>query len=87
MIGRLVCFRDPIHARAAWDAGRRDEVVQTPAAAPYAGYGGFTNFASPAVRRYNIAIAAAAAEPASTTSSTTTCGARTGRSPRCASRG
>ena len=33
MIGRLVCFRDPIHAAAAWKAGRRDEVVQTPAAA------------------------------------------------------
>jgi hypothetical protein len=28
---------------------------------PYAGYGGFTNFANPAVRRYQIAIAVAAA--------------------------
>jgi hypothetical protein len=61
VIGRLVCFRDPIHAAAAWRAGRRDEVVQTPTGGPYAGYGGFTNFASPAVRRYNIAIAVAAA--------------------------
>ena len=61
VIGRLVCFRDPIHAAAAWRAGRRDEVVQTPSGGPYAGYGGFTNFASPAVRRYNIAIAVAAA--------------------------
>ena len=50
VIGRLVAFRDPIHARAAWDAGRRDEVVQTPDGGPYAGYGGFTNFANPAVR-------------------------------------
>jgi hypothetical protein len=61
VIGRLVCFRDPVHAAAAWRDGRRDEVVQTPAGAPYAGYGGFTNFANEAVRRYNIAIAVAAA--------------------------
>ena len=60
MIGRLVCFRDPIHAAAAWKAGRRDEVVQTPDGGPYAGYGGFTNFASPAVRQYNIDVAVAA---------------------------
>ena len=62
VIGRLVCFRDPIHAKAAWDAGRRDEVVQTPAGDPYAGYGGFTNFANPEVRKYNIDVALAAAE-------------------------
>jgi peptidoglycan/xylan/chitin deacetylase (PgdA/CDA1 family) len=61
VIGRLVCFRDPIHARAAWEAGRRDEVVQTPGGAPYAGYGGFTNFANAAVRKYNIDVAVAAA--------------------------
>jgi hypothetical protein len=61
VIGRLVCFRDPIHARAAWKAGHRDEVVQTPGGGPYAGYGGFTNLASPAVRRYQIDIAVAAA--------------------------
>ena len=60
VIGRLVCFRDPIHAAAAWKAGRRNEVVQTPDGSPYAGYGGFTNFASPAVRRYNIDVAVAA---------------------------
>ena len=62
VIGRLVCFRDPIHAAAAWKAGRRNEVVQTPDGGPYAGYGGFTNFASAAVRRYNIDVAVAAAE-------------------------
>ena len=61
VIGRLVCFRDPIAAAASWKAGDRSEVVQTPSGAPYAGYGGFTNFASPAVRRYEIAIAVAAA--------------------------
>jgi peptidoglycan/xylan/chitin deacetylase (PgdA/CDA1 family) len=62
VIGRLVAFRDPIHATAAWRAGRRSEVVQTPGGGPYAGYGGFTNFADPAVRRYNIDVAKAAAK-------------------------
>jgi len=62
VIGRLVCFRDPIHAAWAWKAGRRSEVVQTPDGGPYAGYGGFTNFADPAVRKYNIDIAVAAAK-------------------------
>ena len=61
VIGRLVCFRDPILAAAAWRDGRRDEVVQTPSGEAYAGYGGFTNFANPVVRAYNIAIAVAAA--------------------------
>jgi len=61
VIGRLVCFRDPILAHAAWKAGRRDEVVQTPSGGAYAGYGGFTNPASPAVRAYNVALAVAAA--------------------------
>ncbi len=62
VIGRLVCFRDPILAAAAWTAGRRDEVIQTPSGDRYAGYGGFTNFASPAVRKYNIDVAVAAAK-------------------------
>jgi hypothetical protein len=61
VIGRLVCFRDPIHAAHAWKHGRRDEVVQTRGGAPYAGYGGFTNAASSAVRKYNIDLAVAAA--------------------------
>jgi peptidoglycan/xylan/chitin deacetylase (PgdA/CDA1 family) len=61
VIGRLVCFRDPILAAAAWRRGDRAQVVQTPGGAPYAGYGGFTNFANAAVRRYNIEIALAAA--------------------------
>lgn len=61
VVGRLVCFRDPILAAAAWRRGDRAEVVQTPAGGPYAGYGGFTNFANRTVRRYNIEIARAAA--------------------------
>lgn len=62
VIGRLVCFRDPILATAAWQSGKRDEVVQTPSGGEYSGYGGFTNFANPVVRAYNIAIAVAAAK-------------------------
>ncbi|HUF02486.1 MAG TPA: putative glycoside hydrolase, partial [Gaiellaceae bacterium] len=62
VIGRLVCFRDPIHAQAAWRAGRRSEVVQAPGGGPYAEYGGFTNFADPVVRKYNIDVGVAAAK-------------------------
>ena len=62
VIGRLVCFRDPIHAAYAWNHGRRDEVVQSPGGGPYSGYGGFTNAANPAVRKYNTDIAVAAAD-------------------------
>jgi peptidoglycan/xylan/chitin deacetylase (PgdA/CDA1 family) len=62
VIGRLVCFRDPVHAQAAWRAGRRDEVIQTPGGQAYSGYGGFTNFANPVVRKYNVDVAIAAAK-------------------------
>ncbi len=63
VIGRLVAFRDPIHARAAWKAGDRADVVQTPGGQLYASdYGGFTNLASAAVRRYQIDVAVAAAK-------------------------
>jgi hypothetical protein len=61
VIGRIVCFRDPILAAAAWHAGRRDEVVQTPSGGEYSGYGGFTNFANPVVRAYNVQLAVTAA--------------------------
>jgi peptidoglycan/xylan/chitin deacetylase (PgdA/CDA1 family) len=62
VIGRLVCFRDPVLADAAWATGHHDEVIQTPDGRRYGGYGGFTNFASPVVQRYQIAIAVAAAK-------------------------
>jgi len=62
VIGRLVCFRDPILAQASWKAGHRGRVVQTPSGSLYGGYGGFTNFADPAVRRYQVAVAVAAAK-------------------------
>ena len=61
VIGRLVAFRDPIFASAAWKRGHRDEVIQTPDGQPYSGYGGFSNFANPVVRRYQLDIAKAAA--------------------------
>ena len=61
VIGRLVCFRDPILAAAAWRRGERAQVIQTTGGQRYAGYGGFTNFANRIVRRYNIEVARAAA--------------------------
>lgn len=62
VIGRIVAFRDPIHAEYAWSNGMRDQVIQSPDGGRYQGYGGFTNFAHPEVREYNIAIAREAAE-------------------------
>ncbi|HEY3187588.1 MAG TPA: putative glycoside hydrolase, partial [Solirubrobacteraceae bacterium] len=62
VVGRIVAFRDPVHAAAAWKRGWKNQVIQTPAGGPYSGYGGFTNFADPVVRQYNIDIARRAAE-------------------------
>ena len=57
VIGRLVAFRDPIYARAAWAAGRKDEVILTPDGDMLGTYGGFANYANPTVRQYNLDIA------------------------------
>ncbi len=57
VVGRLVAFRDPIYAEAAWAAGRKDEVLLTPDGDMLSTYGGFANYANPAVREYNIDIA------------------------------
>jgi hypothetical protein len=62
VIGRVVAFRDPVYATWAWEHGRRDEVIQSPDGGEYKGYGGFTNFANPAVRKYNMDIAVEAGE-------------------------
>jgi len=62
VIGRVVCFRDPILSAWAWQHGRRDEVVQTPGGGEFNPAVGFTNFANPAVDAYNIAIAREAAK-------------------------
>jgi hypothetical protein len=57
VIGRLVAFRDPIYATAAWAAGRKAEVLQTPDGEMLGTYGGFANYVHPAVRKYNLDIA------------------------------
>jgi peptidoglycan/xylan/chitin deacetylase (PgdA/CDA1 family) len=62
VVGRIVAFRDPIYATAAWKRGWKSQVIQTPSGGEYSGYGGFTNFASPTVRKYNVDIARAAAQ-------------------------
>ena len=66
VIGRLVVFRDPVLARAAWEEKQRDQVIQTPDGQAYTGgyddVAAFTNFANEAVRDYNIDVAVAAAE-------------------------
>ncbi|HEX6346210.1 putative glycoside hydrolase [Umezawaea sp.] len=64
VVGRLVAFRDPVLARAAWESGAKDQVVQDENGTPWSGgYGGyaFTNFAHPEVRAYNIDLAVEAA--------------------------
>lgn len=64
VVGRLVAFRDPVLARASWDGGQHDRLVQTADGQPWAsGYGdyAFTNFANPDVRAYNIDLATEAA--------------------------
>lgn len=62
VVGRLVAFRDPVYARAAWDAGRTDEVLQAPDGGMLALYGGYANYVHPAVRQYNLELAVEAAE-------------------------
>jgi hypothetical protein len=57
IIGRVVAFRDPILATAAWARGEKDWVLQDAAGNPHGAYGGFTNFMSDSVRKYNIDLA------------------------------
>ena len=57
VIGRVVAFRDPILAKAAWAEGHKDWVLQDSKGQPLGDYGGFTNFMSPEVRKYNIDLA------------------------------
>ncbi|HUS60923.1 MAG TPA: putative glycoside hydrolase, partial [Acidimicrobiales bacterium] len=57
VIGRIVAFRDPVYAAAAWADGRQDEVLQTPTGEMLTTYGGFANYVHPAVRQYNLDLA------------------------------
>ncbi len=63
VIGRPLCFNDPSYAQWAWSHGKHNQVIQTPDGGYYGStYGGFTNFANPVVRRYQIDLAVAAAK-------------------------
>jgi len=62
VIGRIVAFRDPILANAAWNQGYTDAVLQDPEGGMLDAYGGFTNYVNQTVRDYNMAIAIEAAE-------------------------
>ena len=58
VVGRIVTFRDPKLAAAAWAEGHGDQVIQTAGGDIYGGAdGGYTNPASAAVRQYNLDIA------------------------------
>lgn len=64
VVGRIVAFRDPVLGEASWRDGHPDRLVQNADGTPYtSGYGeyGFTNFANPEVRAYNVALAEEAA--------------------------
>lgn len=62
VIGRVVAFRDPIYASAAWAAGRTDEVLQTPAGELFTTPDTYANYVHPAVRTYNLDLALEAVE-------------------------
>lgn len=62
VVGRLVVFKDPAYAKAAWAAGHHDRVIQGPNGLPFSANAGFTNVANAAVRSYNTDIAVEAAK-------------------------
>jgi hypothetical protein len=64
VIARIVALRDPKLAQAAWDEGRKEDLVLTPGGERFGAYaGGFLNAASERVRSYttDLALEAAAA--------------------------
>lgn len=62
VVGRIVAFRDPMLATAAWDRGDHDRVIQTPSGDRFPAYdGGFVNYANADVREYNLDLAVEAA--------------------------
>jgi len=63
VIARIVTLRDPKLAQASWDAGRKEDLVQTPDGQRFGAYGGgFLNTASARVRDYTVALAVEAAQ-------------------------
>jgi hypothetical protein len=67
VVGRLVVFRDPTLAKAAWEGGQREQVLQNELGQPYNGkyggkFGSFTNPFNETVRKYNSAVALEAAQ-------------------------
>ncbi len=63
VVGRIVAFRDPMLAEAAWAKGDSDWVIQTPDGQRFPAYGGgFVNYANAGVRRYNLDIAVEASK-------------------------
>jgi hypothetical protein len=57
VVGRVVAFRDPILAKAMWDGGQHDWVVQDANGNALGAYGGFANFANADVQKYNLDVA------------------------------
>ena len=65
VIGRIVCFLDPVVASHASKTGNTEMLVLTPDGQPFrSGYGdvAFTNFANPAVQAFLIELAVEAGE-------------------------
>ncbi|MFL6125932.1 putative glycoside hydrolase [Actinophytocola sp.] len=65
VVGRLVAFHDPILAKASWESGHPNRVLQRTDGTPWSGsYGqyAFTNFADPEVVGYNVDLATEAAK-------------------------
>ena len=63
VIARIVSLRDPKLAEASWEAGRKDDVVQTPDGERFGAYGGgFLNAGSRRVQDYTTALALEAVE-------------------------
>jgi len=63
VIARIVTLRDPKLAQASWDAGRKDDLVQTPDGQRFGAYGGgFLNTMSARVRDYTTSLAVEAAQ-------------------------
>src|SRR3546814_17162162 len=57
LVPNTTLFVCPVYAQAAWDAVRKDEVLQTPDDGMLSSYSGYTNYVHPAVQKYNLDLA------------------------------